>query len=134
MSGLSVQRDKSQLIFLQRAISVAQYEGIAVFPAGQTTRYLGYAVGTGDLENQNWALRIQQIQRRLVTATRVATSVANRVLLLNSIVLPSILFTAIVFELPLWVEKELTNLYKQLFGHMRRRQTAAVTKSTPGYS
>ena len=107
LSGLHVQPTKSQILFLNRAIKVKEYEGIAVVPPGTTTRYLGYEIGTRELVNKNWALRYQRIQRRLLTATRVATSVTNRVLILNSIVLPSLLFTAIVFDIPRWAELEL---------------------------
>ena len=74
-------------------------------------RDLGYEIGTGELVNKNWAQRIRKIQRRLLTATRVATCMEKRVLLLNSIVLPSILFIAIVFELIRWMEKELHSNY-----------------------
>ena len=52
-----------------------------VVPPGGTTRYLGFAIGTGGLNYKNWALRIQKIQRRLLTATHVATTVENRVLI-----------------------------------------------------
>ena len=52
-------------------------------------------------------------QRRLLTAKRVATSVTNCVLILNSIMLPSIVFTAMVFDIPHWAELELDNSYKQ---------------------
>ena len=58
---------------------------------------MGYEIGTGELVNKKWALRIWRIQRSLLTVTRVATSVTNRELILNSIVLPSILLSAIVF-------------------------------------
>ena len=50
--------------------------------------------------------------------TRVATGVKKRVLILSSIVLSSTIFTAIVFELSRWADKELHNLYKQfLWAH-----------------
>ena len=75
---------------------------------------------------------IQQIQRRLVTAKRVETSVANRVLHLNTIVLTSILFTAIVFELPLWADKELHNLYKQFLWAHAMTTDSSRHKINPG--
>ena len=118
LSGLHVQPDKSKILFLNRSVKLRSYEGIEVIPPGGTTRYLGFEIGTGGLENKNWALRIQKIQRRLLTATQVATSVENRVLILNSIVLPSLLFTASVFEIPSWAMIEVNNLYKQfLWAH-----------------
>ena len=87
LSGLHVQPAKSQLLLLNRSVKLERYEGIAVVPTGETTRYLGYEIGTGELVNKNWAQRIRKIQRRLLTATRVAMSVENCVLILNSIVL-----------------------------------------------
>ena len=71
LSVLHVQPNKSQLIFLNRAVTVKRYEGIEVVAPGGTTRYLGYEIGTGNLDNKNWVLQIQKIQRCLLTATRV---------------------------------------------------------------
>jgi hypothetical protein len=88
-------------------------------------RYLGYQVGTGELVNVNWASRIRNIQRRLATATQVATSVATRMLLLNVVMLPSILFTAAIFDTPQWAAKQLRNLQKQFLW----RQSVAVDTS-----
>ncbi|CAI5747527.1 unnamed protein product [Peronospora destructor] len=76
LSGLQVQPTKSQIIFLNTAIRQLTYQGIAVVAPSTTTRYLGYQVGTGKLRNINWALRIKNAQRRLLTATRVAVSLS----------------------------------------------------------
>uniref|UniRef100_A0AAV1V694 Reverse transcriptase domain-containing protein n=1 Tax=Peronospora matthiolae TaxID=2874970 RepID=A0AAV1V694_9STRA len=131
LSGLHVQPAKSKLLFLNRAISRASFAGIDIVPSGATTRYLGYEIGTGPLDNKNWAHRIRTIQRRLLTATRVATSVENRVLILNSIVLPSLLFTASVFYVPRWAEKEVHNSYKNfLWEHATVTDKKAATRST----
>ena len=127
-----MQPAKSQLLFLNRSVKLERYEGIAVVPTGETTRYLGYEIGTGELVNKNWAQRIRKIQRRLLTATRVATSVENRVLILNSIMLPSLLFTAIVFKLPRWAEKELHNLYKQFLWAHATMTESSRHKVNPG--
>ena len=78
-----------------------------------TVRYTGYEVGTGDLQHRNWALRIRKLQRRLSTASTIASSVENRVMVLNSIILPAILFTAAVFEIPDWAIRDVQNMYKQ---------------------
>ncbi|CAI5707472.1 unnamed protein product [Peronospora effusa] len=129
---MRIHPSKSQLIFLNRSVKLEQYEGIDVVPTGETTRYLGYEIGTGELVNKNWAQRIHKIQRRLLTATRVATSVENRVLLLNSIVLPFLLFTAIVFALPRWAEKDLHNLYKQFLWAHATTTESSRHKVNPG--
>ena len=86
---------------------------IPVLRHGDTVRYLGYAVGTGELTTANWAARVRNVQRRLATATQLATSVESRVLILNVIMLPAVLFTAAVFEIPPWAEQQLRNLQKQ---------------------
>ncbi|KAE9028609.1 hypothetical protein PF002_g1126 [Phytophthora fragariae] len=39
--------------------------------------------------------------------------VENQVLILNAIVLPSIMFTAAVFEMPTWAKKEICIITKQ---------------------
>uniref|UniRef100_A0AAV1V5T8 Reverse transcriptase domain-containing protein n=1 Tax=Peronospora matthiolae TaxID=2874970 RepID=A0AAV1V5T8_9STRA len=109
LSGLTVQPSKSQVIFLNTAVSVTSYEGIPVLRSGATTRYLGHQVGTGDLADANWAVRIRTVQRRLATATRLATSVTFRAQILNVILLPGILFTAAVFDTPAWADLELRN-------------------------
>ena len=81
LSGLQVQLAKSQIIFLNTAIHQLTYQDIAVVTPSTTTRYLGYQVGTGKLRDINWALRIKSAQRRLFTATRVATTLEHRVLI-----------------------------------------------------
>ena len=48
LSGLWVQQKKSVLIMLNTAVDLADYAGIPVLRHGDTTRYLGYQVGTGD--------------------------------------------------------------------------------------
>jgi hypothetical protein len=93
-SGLRVQPTKSKIIFLNTAVEMETYQGIPVLKHGDTTRYLGYEVGTGELTEVNWAAQIRKIQRRLATATQLSTSVETRVSLLNVIMLPSVLFTA----------------------------------------
>ena len=53
LAGLQVQPSKSKIIFLNKSISTERYEGIEVVPTGGTARYLGYEIGTGELENKN---------------------------------------------------------------------------------
>ena len=75
--------------------------------------------------NENRAQWIQKIQKRFLRATRVATSVENQMLILNSIVLPSIFITAIVVEIPYWALKKLHNLYKQfLWAHVTTTESS----------
>uniref|UniRef100_A0AAV1TWU4 Reverse transcriptase domain-containing protein n=1 Tax=Peronospora matthiolae TaxID=2874970 RepID=A0AAV1TWU4_9STRA len=132
LSGLTVQPSKSQVIFLNTAVSVTSYEGIPVLQSGATTRYLGHQVGTGDLADANWAVRIRTVQRRLATATRLATSVTFRAQILNVILLPGILYTAAVFDTPAWADRELRNLQKQfLWRHSLSTETSRH-KVTPG--
>uniref|UniRef100_M4BBQ4 RxLR effector candidate protein n=1 Tax=Hyaloperonospora arabidopsidis (strain Emoy2) TaxID=559515 RepID=M4BBQ4_HYAAE len=98
---------------LNTAGDLADYTGILVLRHGDTTRYLGYQVGTGDLVGANWALRIRNIRKRLATATTISSSVAVQILLLNSIMLPAVLFPSAVFRLPHWARSESHNLQKQ---------------------
>ena len=84
------------------------------------------------MRNINWALRIKSAQRRLFTATRVATTLEHRVLILNAIVLPGILFTASVFEPPDWALKQLDHLYKQFLWKTSNRSELGRHKVAPG--
>lgn len=61
--------------------------------------------------HRNWALRIRKLQRRLLEASTIATSVDNRVPILDAVILPSILFTAAMFEISDWARKDAQNLY-----------------------
>ena len=88
------------MIIINAAVDREEFCGIPVLRQGDTVRYLGYAVGTGELSTPNWAAHIRNVQRRLATATQLATSVEDRVLILNVIMLPAVLFTAAVFEIP----------------------------------
>eukprot|EP00644_Phytophthora_capsici_P003452 jgi/Phyca11/8807/fgenesh1_pm.PHYCAscaffold_31_\ len=132
MSGLQVQPTKSHLIFLNTAVQEKTYCGLPVLAHGDTVRYLGYAVGTGPLQDVNWAGRIRSIQRRLATATQLATSVTNRVTLLNVIMLPAVLFTAAVFEMPQWADQQLCNLQKQFLWRHSTATEASRHKMSPG--
>ena len=86
---------------------------------------MGYAVGTGELAATNWAARIRNVQRRLATATKLATSVEHRVSILNVIMLPAVLFTAAVFDSPPWAERQLRNIQK----HFLWRQSTSIEGS-----
>ncbi|POM78315.1 RxLR effector candidate protein [Phytophthora palmivora] len=112
MSGLHIQPAKSVLISLNTGIPTpAQILGIPILQRGEFTRYLGYQVGTTEAQNVDWADRIRKIQQRLVTACRVATSDEDRVEILNTIVLPAVLFTSAVL-IPIWAAKQLLQLQK----------------------
>eukprot|EP00644_Phytophthora_capsici_P001844 jgi/Phyca11/81494/gw1.14.783.1 len=112
LSGLQVQPAKSKVIFLNTSIEAKAFLDIPVLAHGDTVRYLGYGVGTGDMNVTNWAARIRTVQRRLATAAQLGTSIENRITILNVIMLPSVLFTAAVFDMPQWVETKLRNIQK----------------------
>ena len=52
LSGLQVHPANSQLIFLNRSVKLEEYAGIAVVSIGDTTRHLGYEIGTGEFSEQ----------------------------------------------------------------------------------
>ena len=105
--------------------------GISVLQPGAMTRYLGYAVGTENLTDVNWAARFLNFQRRLATATQVATRVEHRVLLLNVIMLRSVLFTAAVFEPPPWAEQQLRYIQKKFLWRHSTSVEASRHKMNP---
>lgn len=113
-------------------MTIREFAGVSVLPPAETVQYLGYEIGTGDLQHRNWAVRMRKLQRRLFTATKVATSVENRVRILNAIILPSILFTAAVFDIPEWAGRAIQNLYKQFLWAHATSTEASRHKINPG--
>ncbi|KAF1324791.1 Rxlr effector protein, partial [Globisporangium splendens] len=112
-SGLHVQRTKSSYICLNTAVVHEQRCGIPVLKHGETVRYLGIQIGTGNITQANWEDRLQKLRTRLIIAAKVSNSVVGRVLILNSILLPSILFTVGYIKPPAKVVDQLVNLQKQ---------------------
>ncbi|KAF1314195.1 Rxlr effector protein, partial [Globisporangium splendens] len=112
-SGLHVQPTKSSYICLNTAVVQEQRCGIPILKHGETVRYLGIQIGTGNITQANWEDRLQKLRTRLIIAAKVSNSVVGRVLILNSILLPSILFTAGYIKPPAKVVDQLVNLQKQ---------------------
>ncbi|KAF1313870.1 Rxlr effector protein, partial [Globisporangium splendens] len=112
-SGLHVQRTKSSYICLNTAVVHEQRCGIPVLKHGETVRYLGIQIGTGNITQANWEDRLQKLRTRLIIAAKVSNSVVGRVLLLSSVLLPSILFIAGYIKPPAKVVDQLVNLQKQ---------------------
>ncbi|KAF1333210.1 Short chain dehydrogenase, partial [Globisporangium splendens] len=112
-SGLHVQPTKSSYICLNTAVVQEQRCGIPILKHGETVRYLGIQIGTGNITQANWEDRLQKLRTRLIIATKVSNSVVGRVLILNSVLLPSILFTASYIKPPAKVVDQLVNLQKQ---------------------
>ncbi|KAF1328392.1 Rxlr effector protein, partial [Globisporangium splendens] len=107
-SGLHVQPTKSSYICLNTAVVQEQRCGIPVLKHGETVRYLGIQIGTGNITQTNWEDRLQKLRTRLIIAAKVFNSVVGRVLILNSVLLPSILFTAGYIKPPAKVVDQLT--------------------------
>ncbi|KAF1320484.1 hypothetical protein FI667_g12319, partial [Globisporangium splendens] len=76
------------------------------------TRY-DIQIGTGNITQADWEDRLQKLRTRLLIATKVSNSVVGRVFILNSVLLPSILFTAGYTKPPAKVVDQLVNLQKQ---------------------
>ncbi|KAF1336392.1 Rxlr effector protein, partial [Globisporangium splendens] len=112
-SGLHVQPTKSSYICLNTAVVQEQRCGIPILKHGETVRYLGIQIGTGNITQANWEDRLQKLRTRLIIATKVSNSVVGRVLILNSVLLPAILFTAGYIKPPAKVVDQLVNLQKQ---------------------
>ena len=64
------------------------------------TRYMVLDVSTGRLTNANWAARTRDAQRQLATTSHLTTTVEPRVLILYVIMLPGVLFTEALFDIP----------------------------------
>ena len=45
--------NRQRVSFLKRSVKLERCAGIAVVPTGNTTRYLGYEIGTGELVNKD---------------------------------------------------------------------------------
>ncbi|KAE9032193.1 hypothetical protein PR001_g10729 [Phytophthora rubi] len=131
ISGLRVQPAKSQYIFLNKAIDKSVWCGIPVLRKGETVPYLGYEVGFGDLSKINWEKRLRALQRRMGTAERAATTIRDRVDLLNVIVLPAILFTAKMFPPSPAVLTQLVNMQKQFLWRRQLKDDPSRHKFSP---
>ena len=71
-------------------------------------------------------------QKRLATAATISSSVAVRILLLNPIMLPAVLFTSAVFRLPHWAISELHDLQKQFLWNHSTSTDRSRHKVNPG--
>ena len=107
-------------------------EGHLVLQPADTVWYLGYRVGLRYLHNRNLLLRIWKLERRLILASRVDMSVQDRVLIRNSIILPSVLFTAAIFDMPEWTRREFHILYKQFLWDHATSTEASLHKINRG--
>ena len=127
---------KKQTLFLNTSIRLQRYQGISLVPAHDTVQYLGYEVGTGELVQPNWAMRLRRVGRQLLTATTVAASVQHWVVILNAIFIPSVLSTSSVFDMPLWAHTELDQFYKRVYGSTRlsRGLPAQNQSGTPSHT
>ena len=94
MSGLAIQPRKCVGLWLNTAIVHAGWDGVPFLRQGETTRYLGVLVGTGDLHDANWNRRVATLQTRMGRASQVTTGLSGRAMILRCIWLPGILFTA----------------------------------------
>ena len=83
------------------------------------TRYLGYQMGSGDLVDANWALRIRHVRERLATAASLSTRVAVKIMLMNAIMLPAVLFTVAVSRIPQWARAELHHIQKKFLWQLQ---------------
>lgn len=111
--GLKVQLAKSVVIALNATVTQREYAGISVLPAGATTRYLGVQVGVTRTDEANWQKRIASLKVRLAVAAQVATSIIERIKILNAIALPAILFTAQFSRASDKTLQDLENIQKQ---------------------
>ena len=132
LSGLHAQPTKSKPIFLNASIRLEQFHGISVLPPNEAIRYLGYDVGAGEMVNRNRALHLRRVQRRLLTASKVTTSVQQRVLIFYAIIVPAVLFTAAVFDILDRARIELTKLYKRFMWQHASETEVSRHKINPG--
>lgn len=61
---------------------------------GESVRCLGVQVGTGETIDANWSDRARKIKARLHTAGAALTGIPSRVLIVNAVILPAVVYTA----------------------------------------
>lgn len=132
LSGLRVQPKKSVLIVLNTAVQQRELAGIPVIATGATTRYLGVEVGHTRANAENWQKRLTGLKARPAVAARFATSVIERVKILNSISLPAILFTAQFSRASDKTLQDLENLQKQFLQARKLTTEGRKHKMNPG--
>jgi len=112
LSGLKAQPTKSCYIPLNVAVNQRAFHAIPCLPHGSVTRYLGVNIGTGPLHDANWPTTIQALKVRLAVAAQLHLSVLERVQLLNTVMLPAVLYKAAYIPPDPTTITKLTNLQK----------------------
>lgn len=100
------------VISLNTATKEQTIGGFPIVPYAETTRYLGIEVGTGDITKPNWTKRQQRVQAQLQRLATLFFSTEERTRILNTIILPGILFTA----------KYVTPLRRRLLGSTKQSE------------
>jgi ribonuclease HI len=98
-SGLVVQPAKSVAILLNTAYQLPSLRDIPLMPPHETTRYLGVQIGLSSPGRRNWSLLQAKIEKRLQLLRLTSSSFPHRIHILNTIILPAILFIS-QFHLP----------------------------------
>lgn len=112
LSGLRVQPTKSHAIVLNERYTDTTIGQFPVVATGETVRYLGVEIGLGDITSPNWAKRMEKLKKSLGRASQIATSMWDRVTVLDAVGLPAVLFTAKYFTPPPTVLAELDSLWR----------------------
>jgi hypothetical protein len=122
-SGLEIQPNKSVVIPLNRAITATEAHGIPILQPGETARYLGVQVGVSNLRAINWEVKIRKVTKRLAIAKTLSNTFQIKVLILNTIILPSILYLAQHFLPNTEEQKEIDDLYKSYLWYETREKS-----------
>ncbi|KAF1314922.1 Rxlr effector protein, partial [Globisporangium splendens] len=131
VSGLHAQPAKSCYISLNTSATQVKVNGITVIQHGDTVRYLGVQVGTADAVEANWNDRLSKLRSRLVVATQITNTIPGRIMILNAILLPAVLFTASYSKPQPETIRELERVQKQFLWHQSLSAEPARHKVSP---
>jgi ribonuclease HI len=111
VSGLQIQIRKCHGISLNTAHKDAPLHDFPRVPVSAAFRYLGVHLTAGDhMDDLNWKLREQAIRITLGIAGQKTNTAANRAVILNSSILPQILYTANFISLTAKRRREIEKL------------------------
>lgn len=92
---------------------------------------LGVAVGNGDLGTEIWQQRLAASKRTLHSWHQRALTFSGKVLILNSLILSKLWYTASVVDMPTWVIRDVRNMIFSFFWSGKAERVQRTTLSLP---
>ena len=92
---------------------------------------LGVRVGNGDLHAEIWQDRLAAIKRTLHSWHQRSLTFSGKTLVLNSLILSKLWYTASVIEMPTWVLRDVRNMMFSFFWSGKAERVQRITLTLP---